>query len=162
MVAMLLCLGIFSSNQGYSSSSLPGQTSTVVLTNTIYNNYIDVDDGNIVWITNTVCGATSYEWFIDGFKIAETALPSLSFDSEGFSMILSLGGCDVWNGRISNGVLSTNLSVRANAGAGNIFTIPVFVSGVSKCKEEPIGGKCKKCNFGDRGDFWTPYNYSLY
>ena len=156
-MTLLLLVAMVISIYSYANRNLVNcQNSTVVLTNTIYNNNLNINDTNLTFFTNAVCNATAYEWSIDGFTIAVTRGPSINIDAIAFSQILPLGGCDEFNSRISNGVLSSNLSVRADAGAGNLYTIPVYVSGVQKCKEKGFESKGKGPGL-TRGDAETPY-----
>jgi len=110
------------------------ETSTVVLTNTIYNNSLNVTDVGLVFFTNEVCDATAYTWSVDGFTIATTRSPNLSIDAIDFTRIIPAGSCDEYNARIIDKVYSSNLTVQANAGAQNRYTIPVYIKGVEKCK----------------------------
>lgn len=90
---------------------------------------------NILFTTNAVCDATSYHWMIGDFTIT-TSTPMISLNASDF-LVFPAGGCDEFNEKenLSNGVLKTSISVKANAGLGNVVTLAVEIDGVGKCKE---------------------------
>ncbi|HAA20425.1 MAG TPA: hypothetical protein DCP28_17310 [Cytophagales bacterium] len=121
-------------------------STTLLHVGTPYVNSVSLTYGQTVtWYTNAVCGATTYFWTLKGSETVTTSVPQITLAARDL-IWLPAGGCDEFNDDwmtfphqwATVGTYHTTMSVRSNI--TSYITLPVSISGVTKCEEwDPFG-----------------------